>query len=128
TLAASLAGGSEVSAVVVSPGAEPAADVDGPLASFGITRRFRLVHEQLADHSPELWGAALAELIEHVQPSVVLSGGNPDVMELMAQAAARARLPFAANCMTIAADADGWRVKRARQGGLVHDESSLTAN
>lgn len=127
SMAASLAGADAMSAVVVSTGAEPAADVDGALADVGIARRFRFVHEQLAEYSPELWGAALAELIEFSQPRVVLSGGSGDVMELMAQAAARARLPYAANCMAITADAEGWNVTRARQGGLVHDESHLGA-
>ena len=128
TTARQLAGNDEVSAVLVPTGQSPENDVDGTLSAFGVARRFRLHHSALEDYSPELWGAALAALIEDVEPRIVLSGGGQDVMEVMAQAGARARLPYAANCMTIEANKTDWQVTRARQGGLVHDESSLSAS
>lgn len=127
TMASALAthDGTDVDAVVVSENPAAAPDLDDTLASYGVRRRLRIVHDLFDAYSPELWGAALAELVTSLRPLGLLSGGSDTAMEILAQAAARTGLGFAANCTSVAAGPEAWTLTRSRQGGLVLEEATL---
>lgn len=117
---------------------EDAGAVGVALASFGVARCYRVTHPQLARYSPEYWGEALAQLITYLRPSAVIAPATDRGAEIIAQAAARADLPLAANCIAVTPGPAGspngageaaitWQVTRVRNGGMVLEDAELTA-
>ncbi len=102
--------------------------LEAQLAARGVSRLHVLEHEMLSGYSPEAWGASLAQLLKQAHPAGVVAPGTDRGNELMAQAAARARLPLATNCLSVEGGAETWRLSRARVGGLLLEDAELTSS
>ncbi len=68
------------------------------LAGYGVTTVHQAHDELLVDYGPEAWGEVVAQAVRALAPDVVLATGTDRGNEVLAQAAARLDLPFAANC------------------------------
>lgn len=84
-------------------------------------------HELLDGYSPEAYGEALAQLIAELRPIGVIAAGSDRSNELMAQAAARADLPLATNCVSVS-PGQTWELTRLRGGGMLLEDAELTAD
>src|SRR5690625_4611290 len=102
--------------------------LEAALAARGVSRLHVLEHELLSDYSPEAWGESLAQFVQHTHPSGVVATGTDRGNELMAQAAARTRLPLATNCLHIQCGAEMWSLTRSRAGGQLLEDAELTAS
>ncbi len=124
TSARSIAGGLglPVHAAVMGEGADMAAGVVG---EYGAEAVHHLTSPNLADYNPEAWGQALAGAVASESPALVLASGTDRGNELMAQLAARADLPFVANCVDVAPDATS--MTRSQWGGALLEEATLDA-
>ena len=99
-------------------------------AAFGVGELHVGTHAMMADFGPETWGSALAQVASATNAAVILATGTDRGNEVLAQFAARADLPFVANCLDItpgANPADAWSIVRSRWGGSLLEEASLTA-
>ena len=102
------------------------ADADGlatHLAAFGVTRVLQAHHDMLTDYGPEAWGAVVAHAVAHTSPAVVVATGTDRGNEVLAHAAARLDLPFAANVTSV----DGAEITRVRWGGSLLENARLDA-
>jgi len=125
TSARSIAGGLgiPVHAAVMGEGAELTFT---KLAEFGAAVVHHLTSPSLGDYNPEAWGQALVGAVGAAAPAVVMASGTDRGNELMAQLAARADLPFVANCIDVAPDVSS--MTRSQWGGALHEESTLSAD
>lgn len=96
------------------------------LAGQGVGVLHLIRHEWLADAIPDVWGEALHQLITQLRPEGVIAAGNDHATEIMAHAAARARLPLATHCIAVD-DGDAWQVTRTRGGGMLLEDAELVA-
>lgn len=103
-----------------------AEDVKDDLAKHGVSRLHTVEHDDCADYSPERWGEALAQFLKHAAPEGAVAASTDRGNELMAQAAARAGLPLAANCVAVRAG-DPWTLTRQRGGGMLLEDAELSA-
>lgn len=106
-----------------SAGAPAGNALTAGLAAYGAARVHRI--EGAGEYSPELWGAALAQLIAEVRPAMVLAPATDRGNEIAAQAAARADAPLAANCLAVNVDGT---VTRTRGGGILLEDATLDAD
>ena len=99
------------------------------LGEYGVTTVHQVDDDLLADYGPEAWGDALAQAVRALAPDLVLATGTDRGNEVLAQAAARLDLPFAANCTELRGgiDADSIEMTRVRWGGSLLEEATLTA-
>ncbi len=100
-------------------------------AAYGVAELHAGTHAMLADFGPEAWGSALAQVAAATNAAVVLATGTDRGNEVLAQFAARADLPFVANCLEITPGlltTDAWSITRSRWGGSLLEEGSLTAS
>lgn len=100
------------------------------LGQYGAQTVHVAEHDMLNDFGPESWGQSLAELIEDLEPAVVVACGTSKGNEVMAQAAARLDLGFVANCIELSdgfAAADVAEVTRVQWGGSLHERSNIEA-
>lgn len=102
------------------------------LGEYGADIVHQIHHELLTDYGPELWGASVASAVEQLRPRVLLACGTDRGNEVLAHAAARLDLPFAANCLSVGAAADngdsGIRVTRVRWGGSLLEDAVVSAD
>ena len=115
------AAGVELEAVLIGPGASEAA---AGLGELGVSKAHVAEHEGLAAYAPRAWGRAIADLVSRRSAAAVVGPGSERAAEVMAHAAAIARLPFAANCIG-AAPGDPASVTRVRWGGSLLEEARL---
>ena len=92
--------------------------------AFGVTTVHLVQHERLTEYAPEAWAQSIVELIAQTKPLAVLAAGSERGNEVMAHVAARADLPFAANC-TDAQHGGPFMVTRMRWGGSLLEEARL---
>jgi electron transfer flavoprotein alpha subunit len=119
SLASQLAGSVEALTIGV------AADGLAPdLAAYGAARVHQAHDDILSDYGPEAWGDAVAQAIRTLDPEVALATGTDRGNEVLAQAAARLDLPFAANVTEIR-PSDSFDVTRIRWGGSLLENASL---
>lgn len=97
-------------------------------AKHGVAVVHQLTHELLADYAPEAFGEALSQLIGQLRPSGVFAAGTERGNEVMAQAAARASLPLAANCVAVRPAEGVWELTRIRGGGMLLEDAELEAS
>lgn len=137
-LAADLDG--DLGAILIGEEARPLAE---RLPQYGVSDIYLLHHEALADYSPEAWAVTVLQVIESESPGAVLAAGTDRGNEVMAHVAARADLPFAANCTQVQPSdgssqgteepssdlehrSDGpYQITRARWGGSLFEEALL---
>jgi electron transfer flavoprotein alpha subunit len=117
--------GSPVEAVAFRSG--PGTPAGDELAKNGVARLHVISHELLGDYAPEAYGESLAQLVASLRPTAVLAVGTDRGNEVMAQLAARARLPLATNCVELAGG-EPWRLTRIRGGGMLLEDAELTAD
>ena len=77
-------------------------------------------------YAPGAWAAGIVQLIERDSPAAVVAAASDRGAEVMAHAAARLRLPLAANVVS-AEDGEPMRVVRQRWGGSLLEEATLSA-
>ena len=94
---------------------------------YGAEVVYTCVDDVLSDYGPDAYGAAVAQMIEELEPAAVLACGSDRGNEVMAQAAARLDAPFVANCVDVT-PADTWTVTRVQWGGSLLEDSSLDAD
>ncbi len=125
TSARAIAGGlgAPVHAAVMGEGAELTFT---QLGEYGAEAIHHLTSPNLGDYNPEAWGQALNAAVGNSGPAVVMASGTDRGNELMAQLAARADLPFVANCVDVAPDVTS--MTRSQWGGALHEEATLTAD
>ena len=102
----------------------------GALAEHGVAHVHLAQHEMLHDFGPETWGHTLAELIDIIEPSLVLASGTSKGNEVLATAAARLGVAFVANCLKISddfLDEAAPDLVRVQWGGSLLEEAKLDA-
>ncbi len=125
TSARGIAGGLglPVHAAIMGEGAEMAT---AQLGEYGAEAIHHLTNANLGDYNPEAWGQALTAAVQAASPAVVMASGTDRGNELMAQVAARADLPFVANCVDVSPDVTS--MTRSQWGGALHEEATLSAD
>jgi electron transfer flavoprotein alpha subunit len=93
----------------------------------GVARHVEVEHPLLSDYAPEAIADALAQLVRAEAPSAVLASGTERGNEVMAHLAASLDLPLATNVTEIRPGDESWELTRARWGGSLLEEASLTA-
>jgi electron transfer flavoprotein alpha subunit len=83
-------------------------------------------HELLSDYGPEAWGETLAQGVTSIAPTAVVATGSERGNEVLAQAAARLGLPFAANCLSVD-PGPPWKIARVRWGGSLIEDAELAS-
>jgi electron transfer flavoprotein alpha subunit len=116
-----LADGGPVHALVIAD--EAAA---GGLGAWGATEVHLARHAGLDVAAPDAAARILSDLATRLGASVVIGPGTEAGNTILARAAARAGLPFAANCVAVAAG-DPMTVTRLRWGGSLLEEAALHA-
>ncbi len=112
-----------VEALTVGESADHLAD---ELAAYGAGKVHQVHDELLSDYGPEAWGEVVAQAVRALTPTIVLACGTDRGNEVIAQAAARLDLPFAANCLSLR-PGDTFETTRVRWGGSLLENASLTA-
>lgn len=102
-------------------------DLAATLGQYGAERVHQVDDAVLSDYGPEAWGAAVAGAVRSLNPSVVLACGTDRGNEVLAQAAARLDVPFAANA-TEFRGGDAFEMTRLRWGGSLLEDASLEAD
>jgi electron transfer flavoprotein alpha subunit len=125
-LTAARALGSTVEALTIGASAD---GLVADLAAFGVTTVHQVHDDVLTDYGPEAWGEVAAQAVRVLSPAVLLATGTDRGNEVLAQAAARLELPFAANCTEIRGDVTAGTVEmtRVRWGGSLLEDATLTA-
>jgi electron transfer flavoprotein alpha subunit len=119
TAARTLSG--ELHALTIGESADPLA---GDLGVYGVVTVHQVHDDLLTDYGPEAWGEVLAQAITALQPTVALATGTDRGNEVLAQAAARLDVAFAANC-TEFRPTDALELTRIRWGGSLLEEARL---
>lgn len=121
TLGSAIAAGGPVHALLIG---------DGPLAAglgeWGATDAHVADHPALADFPPDAIARVIHDLAEKLGTDLVVGAGTDAGNTIMARAAARAGLPFAANCIA-ATSGDPLIVTRQRWGGSLLEEAAIHA-
>ncbi|MGH3517633.1 MAG: electron transfer flavoprotein subunit alpha/FixB family protein [Haloechinothrix sp.] len=107
--------------------ADDGARIAHGLTKHGVDRLHLISHELLGDYAPEAFGESLAQLLADLRPTGVLAPGTDRGNEVMAQAAARTRLPLATNCIAVTGG-EPWQLTRIRGGGMLLEDAELTAD
>jgi electron transfer flavoprotein alpha subunit len=115
-------------AALIGADAEPLAD---EAAAYGADVIHLADHELLSDYGPDTWAETVAQLADQIDADAVMAVGTDRGNEVLAQVAARADLPFVANCLTIeTAPGDGqpWTMTRIQWGGSLLEDATLAAD
>ncbi len=119
TLAAKM--GADLHAALIGSDSSDLVDEAG---RFGAETVHVVTHPILSDYGSEAYGAALAQLIEEVDPSAVLACASDRGSESMAFAAAHLDLPLVANCLE-ATPGEPWAITRLQWGGSLLEDITL---
>jgi electron transfer flavoprotein alpha subunit len=125
TLGRRLAAGGPVHALVLADEAAAAG-----AGAYGATEVHVARHEAFARPAPDAAARVLADLADQVGAAAVLGPGTEAGNTILARAAARADLPFAANCtaVTLGGGEDPTQLTRMRWGGSLIEEAALHAD
>ncbi|HYO43603.1 MAG TPA: electron transfer flavoprotein subunit alpha/FixB family protein [Candidatus Limnocylindrales bacterium] len=119
-LARSVAAGNPVHAVLLGDEAAAAG-----LGAHGATTVHVAVHDGLAG-APDAQARAIGDLADRLGATVVVGPGTEGGNTVLARVAARAGLPFAANCTRVT-PGDPVTVTRVRWGGSLLEEAAIRA-
>lgn len=97
------------------------------LGNHGVSLVHHVSHEGLTDYAPAAWGASLAQLIEKLNPTAVVTIGSDRGNEVMAHVGAITGLPMVANCREVTPSDTAWEVTRTRWGGSLLEEARVEA-
>ena len=98
------------------------------IAKYGATTVHQAHHSALTDFGPEAWGESVAQIVRKVSPSLVIGTGTERGHEVIAQTAARLKLPASMNCLEFDKSFTGTeplKVVRARWGGSLLEEAEI---
>jgi electron transfer flavoprotein alpha subunit len=121
-LGASLAAGGSVHALVVAD-----ARVAAGLGNWGASRVHLAVHPSLDGVAPDALARVIDDLATRLGVDAVVAAGTESGNTVLARAAARAGLPFAANCVA-ATPGSPVAVTRVRWGGSLLEEAVIHAD
>ncbi len=96
----------------------------GDVSAYGISKLHVIEHEDLADYAPAAWAHGVLQLMDILDPKVVIAAGSDRGNELLARVGVRSDLPVAANCIAARAH-EGLQVTRVRWGGSLLEEAGL---
>ncbi len=104
-------------------------DSEPSLQAMTVARKFgdalhAVTIDGLEPFGPDAWAAVVQDAADNLGASAVVAAGTERGNEVMARLAARAGLPFAANC-TSAVPGDPVTVTRQRWGGSLLEEARL---
>ena len=119
TLGVSLAAGGPVHALFIGEAA-----LAPDLGAWGVTEVHVADHPALATFAPDAIAGILADLAANLGADIVVGAGTESGNTVMARAAARAGLPFAANCIA-ATPGDPLVVTRQRWGGSLLEQAAI---
>jgi len=122
TLGRDLAAGGPVHALVIGDDAAAAG-----LGGWGATQVHLARHPGLDANAPDAQARAVADLAESLAATFVVGPGTEDGNTVLARAAARAGLPFAANCLAVTRGSPV-TVTRSRWGGSLLEEAAIHAD
>jgi electron transfer flavoprotein alpha subunit len=122
TLGRDLAGGGPVHALVIGDAAAAAG-----LGGCGATHVHIASHPGLDPGAPDARARVLDDLATSLDAAFVIGPGTEDGNTVLARAAARAGLPFAANCTRVTAGSPV-TVTRVRWGGSLLEEAAIHAD
>jgi electron transfer flavoprotein alpha subunit len=94
------------------------------LKLYGVEVAHIAEHEAFDAFVPEAWAAILGQLADRLEASAVLAAGTDRGNDVMARVAARAALPLATNCVSLAAGSPV-KLTRQRWGGTLLEEAHL---
>lgn len=121
TFGAGLAAGGPVHALLIG---DPVLAPE--LGGWGATDTHVADHPAFAAFAPDAIAATVVELAASLGADLIVGPGTEDGNTIMARAAARADLPFAANC-TAAVAGSPMVVTRQRWGGSLFEEAAIRA-
>ncbi len=121
TLGRQLAAGGPVHALIVGHDA-----IAAGLGAWGATIVHVAKHASLDVPAPDALARVLDELAGSVGADIVIGPGTEEGNNVLARAAARAGLPFAANCVAVAVGSPV-TVVRSRWGGSLLEEAAIHA-
>ncbi|MDH3704708.1 MAG: electron transfer flavoprotein subunit alpha/FixB family protein [Acidimicrobiia bacterium] len=113
--------GAPLHALTIGADADPLAT---ELGAFGAETVHQIGHELLTDYGPELWGEAVAQAIDALDPAVVMATGTDRGNEVLAQAAARRDVAMVANGLSYE-PGPPFTITRVRWGGSLHEQTSI---
>ena len=122
TLGRGLAAGGAVHALVLGDDA-----VAAGLGAWGATTVHVAKHPALDVPAPDAAARILDDLAGSLGADIVVGPGTEEGNTVLARAAARAGLPFAANCVAVAAGSPV-TVTRSRWGGSLLEEAAINAD
>lgn len=119
--------GEPMHAVLVGGDAEALAS---DAAAYGADVVHVAEHDLLSDYGPDSWAETVSQLAEEIDAAAIMAVGTDRGNEVLAQLAARADLPFVANCLTVtSAEADEpWTMTRIQWGGSLLEDATLEAD
>jgi len=118
--------GATLEALIVADGATAGAAA-AALAGVSATKAIVAEHPGLTTDHPDGWAAAIAQVVETRGPAAVVGAGTERGNELLARVAARLGLPMAANCLSVEASEDRYRLTRQRWAGSLLEDCWLDA-
>lgn len=121
-LTAARALGLHVHALTIGGDADP---LVADLGTYGAAVVHRVHDDVLGDYGPEAWGDVVTQAVRALQPALVLATGTDRGNEVVANAAARLNLPFAANCTELVIEGDGVALTRVRWGGSLLERATM---
>ena len=104
-----------------------AADLAADATAHGAETVHVAEHDLLADYGPDAWAETTRQLADELDAEAVMTVGTDRGNEVMAQLAARADLPFVANCVSVDVD-DSWSLTRVQWGGSLLEDATLEAD
>jgi electron transfer flavoprotein alpha subunit len=121
-LSVAAANGAAVHALTIGVDADHLA---ADLGAHGASVVHRAHHDVLSDYGPEAWGDAVAQAVHTIEPIMVVATGTDRGNEVLANAAARLDLPFAANCVELDVDDGRLALTRVRWGGSLLERATM---
>jgi electron transfer flavoprotein alpha subunit len=109
---------SDLHAVAFGEGAPEALSAAG---EYGVASATHVSIE--GGYAPAAWAQAIVDL----SSSAVIAAGTDRGNELLAHVAAKASVPFVANCVSAQSGTDGWSVTRQRWGGSLLEDAAVPA-
>ncbi|MDX2380929.1 MAG: electron transfer flavoprotein subunit alpha/FixB family protein [Acidimicrobiia bacterium] len=100
-------------------------DLAADLGAHGATVVHQAHHDVLSDYGPEAWGDVVAQAVRTIEPVMIVATGTDRGNEIVANAAARLDLPFAANCVELEVDGDRLGLTRLRWGGSLLERAAM---
>ncbi len=114
-------------ALLIGGAAEPLA---AEVAANGADVIHLAEHDLLVDYGPDTWAETVRQLADELDATTIMAVGTDRGNEVMAQLAARADLPFVANCVSIDTTPgdEPWTITRIQWGGSLLEDVTLSAD